>query len=518
MISKQTEYHITGVNWDKDVQIDTATTGIHSYNAVVSFEDGSSLKVKIPVKVYDRASDFIDDFNNNKITPIPVVEKMGIPSPRTDAIKGFDTATKTKYGIVTKDDKNTTEFTVDVPVNKVQETKVQAQVVFDDGSVATIDIPVDVKASQASDFMNNANAKVQTVDEIYNSSVDNHDAFTKGIVDAKRDNVKDANFVQHIDTTQKDTTINYRAKLEFNDGSTVDVMIPVKIVTEAENFDNANKDSSLIKGLEVKVGDVVNKEDAIKGLSEINSKNPIMDKAEFKNTVTTDQAGTNNYQATITFKDGSTTEVTIPVTVGDDDASRFNPTTDLKPIEVHKGDKINPSDHDADSALKNVPAGTHAKFEDSSTIDTTVPGTTKHDITITFPDGSKKEHISVDVHVYTDSDKFDYTKNVKPITIHHGATIDLSDSNNAKDAVVDPDGVIESVKFADPSEIDTSTVGKAENPQIIITFKDGSTSAGRIIKVPVTIVNSDADNFNSSNFKPITVSEEISFHLIQWLK
>lgn len=506
-ISKQTEYHITGVNWDKDVQIDTATTGIHPYNAVVSFEDGSSLKVKIPVKVYDRASDFIDDFNNNKITPIPVVEKMGIPSPRTDAIKGFDTATKTKYGIVTKDDKNTTEFTVDVPVNKVQETKVQAQVVFDDGSVATIDIPVDVKASQASDFMNNANAKVQTVDEIYNSSVDNHDAFTKGIVDAKRDNVKDANFVQHIDTTQKDTTINYRAKLEFNDGSTVDVMIPVKIVTEAENFDNANKDSSLIKGLEVKVGDVVNKEDAIKGLSEINPKNPIMDKAEFKNTVTTDQAGTNNYQATITFKDGSTTEVTIPVTVGDDDASRFNPTTDLKPIEVHKGDKINPSDHDADSALKNVPAGTHAKFEDSSTIDTTVPGTTKHDITITFPDGSKKEHISADVHVYTDSDKFDYTKNVKPITIHHGATIDLSDSNNAKDAVVDPDGVIESVKFADPSEIDTSTVGKAENPQIIITFKDGSTSAGRIIKVPVTIVNSDADNFNSSNFKPITVSE-----------
>ncbi|TSO26422.1 Rib/alpha-like domain-containing protein [Lactobacillus sp. LL6] len=503
-ISEQPQYHITSVNWSDDVQIDTSETGTVSYNAVVSFEDGSSLKVKIPVKVYDKASDFIDDWNNKKITSIPVIEHMGVPAPRTDAIKGFDDDTKTKYGIVAKDKQNTTEFTVDVPVDKVQETQVQAQVVFDDGSVATIDIPVDIKASQASDFKNNYDAKVQTVEEIYNSTVDKHDAFTKGLVDAKRDNVEDANFIQNIDTTQKDTTTNYRAKLEFNDGSTIEVMIPVKIVTEAEKFNDANRNNALIKGLEVKVGDVVNKDNAIDGLSEIDPENPIMDKAEFKNTVTTDQSGTNNYQATITFKDGSTIEVTIPVTVGDDEASRFNPVTDLQPIEVHKGDNITPSNQDADSALKNVPKGTHAQFDNPSTINTTVPGTTKHDITITFPDGSKKEHVSVDVHIYTDSDKFDYTKNVKPITIHHGTTINPTDSNNAKDAVGDPDSVVESVKFIDPSGIDTSTVGEVEHPQIIITFKDGSSHQ---VKVPVTIVNSDADNFNSSNLKQITVNE-----------
>ena len=503
-VDKQAQYHITGVTWSKDVQIDTSTTGTTPYAAGISFEDGSSLKVQIPVKVYDRASDFEDDWNSDKITPIPVAEHMGIAAPKTDAFKGFSDDTKSKYGIVAKDSTHITEFTNDVPVNKVQETKVQAQVVFDDGSVASIYIPVDIQGSQASDFLNNDDAKVQTVEETYNSTVNKHDAFTKGLVDARRDYVTDANFVQNIDTTQKDTTQNYRAKLEFEDGSTVEVMIPVKIVTDAEKFNDANKDNALVKGLEVKVGDTVNKTDAINSLSEVDPKNPIMDKAEFEDTVTTDQAGTNDYRAIITFKDGSNAAVTIPVTVGNNDASRFNPTTDLQPIEVHKGYTITLNDHDADAALKNTPEGTHAQFEDPSAIDTNVPGTTKHDVTVTFPDGSKKEHVSVEVHIYTDSDKFDYTKNIKPITIPHGTTIAPKNPNNAKDAVVDSNGVVASVKYADSSTIDTSVVGDIEYPKIIITFKDGSTHTS---KVPVTIVNNDADNFNSSNLRSITVGE-----------
>ncbi|MEN2516756.1 Rib/alpha-like domain-containing protein [Lactobacillus johnsonii] len=191
-------------------------------------------------------------------------------------------------------------------------------------------------------------------------------------------------------------TINSTVVVTYPDGSQDKVDVPITTTeNEAEKFDNNNKDNALISGLTVTQGEKVAPSDALKAIKDPDANN--VKSATFKETVNTDIVGKKNYPATVTFNDGSTTTVNIPVTVQAPitDADKYKPET--QPIDVPAGGQL----PDASSAIKNkdkMPIGT--KYSWKVTPDLSTVGTHTGVITVEFPDGSS---VDVMVKTYVDS-------------------------------------------------------------------------------------------------------------------
>ena len=92
------------------------------------------------------------------------------------------------------------------------------------------------------------------------------------------------------------------------------------------------------------------------------------------------------YQATVTFVDGSTTEITVPVFVTPEDKDQYTPTI-MPDVTVKKGDLIAP-----ESVVTNqddLPKETTIAWQTAP--DTSKPGQTTGVVVITYPDKSYVE-------------------------------------------------------------------------------------------------------------------------------
>lgn len=191
-------------------------------------------------------------------------------------------------------------------------------------------------------------------------------------------------------------TINSTVVVTYPDGSQDKVDVPITTTeNEAEKFDNNNKDNALISGLTVTQGEKVAPSDALKAIKDPDANN--VKSATFNENVNTNNIGRQFYPATVTFNDGSTTTVNIPVTVQAPitDADKYKPET--QPIDVPAGGQL----PDASSAIKNkdkMPIGT--KYSWKVTPDLSTVGTHTGVITVEFPDGSS---VDVMVKTYVDS-------------------------------------------------------------------------------------------------------------------
>ncbi|MEQ7162606.1 Rib/alpha-like domain-containing protein, partial [Enterococcus gallinarum] len=135
----------------------------------------------------------------------------------------------------------------------------------------------------------------------------------------------------------------------------------------------------------------------------------------------------------VTFPDGSSTTVKVPVTVKDKvDWVEIKPIPTIEPEqimpeEVHKGEGVDLTDN-----ILNLPEG--SKVEVVTPVDTTQVGERTGEVKVTFPDGSSTT-VKVPVTV---KDKVDWVE-IKPIPtiepeqimpeeVHKGEGVDLTDN------------------------------------------------------------------------------------------
>ncbi|WP_238659674.1 Rib/alpha-like domain-containing protein, partial [Enterococcus faecium] len=195
--------------------------------------------------------------------------------------------------------------------------------------------------------------------------------------------------------------------------------------------------------------------------------------------VDTTQVGEHTGEVKVTFPDGSSTTVKVPVTVKDKvDWVEINPipTIDpeqIVPEEVHKGEEADLTDN-----ILNLPEG--SKVEVVTPVDSTQVGEHTGEVKVTFPDGSSTT-VKVPVTV---KDKVDWVEinpiptidpeQIVPEEVHKGEEADLTDNilnlpEGSKVEVVTP--------------VDSTQVGE-HTGEVKVTFPDGSSTT---VKVPVTV-------------------------------
>ncbi|MDT9620725.1 Rib/alpha-like domain-containing protein, partial [Lactobacillus mulieris] len=209
--------------------------------------------------------------------------------------------------------------------------------------------------------------------------------------------------------------------------------------------------------------------------------------------------------ATITFKDGSTRDVIIPVLVQTDADTN---TPDVTTIKVKPGstEKLNAEDgvanYGKDATHTKLPEGTKVTFDDQSGVDDFaqhgIPGQTKEfDATITYPDSSTAK-IKIPVHVIGDNEVYTpvpqsikTTKGNLPEAKAGIANYDKDVTQDGKSISKLPDGTI--VVWANPGQaqkdISEMNPGDTKSFDAVVIYPDKTTAN---VSIPVTIAK-DAD-------------------------
>lgn len=556
-IKSSTDYTVQSVTFTDLSGLDTSVASpldkpFPTYGAIVTFTDGSTATVNIPIQVYDKATDFEQDNQKNPLTK-EVDEKMGALVPAIDAVKGFTSEVITKYGIVSTGD-NAPKFTTTIDTSKVTTTTTdyEATINFDDGSTATVKIPVKIIASDASEFdndnQNNALVKQITWGKgtIHQASEAINGIITKqGQTDY---HVTGASFNAVPSTDAVHPAQNFAATISFEDGTTTTVEIPVAITDNASDDKtitknpiviivdpgttpqtpdpkNGVKDPNAPQGttyqwketptvpdpgdpktpatVVVKYPDGTQKEvpttivtdykpeittittpkdiapSADKGISNLNKGKGYPTSVTWKTKLDVSQVGSITGTATVSYANGVTQEVTIPITVVKNDGETYDPQATKEPVKTPQGTQVDPSKVVDPTTLptdpKDKPEITWTNPKNVP--DPSKPGTQPANVDVTYPDGTV-DHVQGKVTV-------EATPEIGTISTNQNVVPDLTNSTNAKKVVTnlkssdDPtaDGYPTSVQWT--TIPDVSKAGQTTG-NVIITYKDGYTTTANV--------------------------------------
>lgn len=556
-IKPSADYTVESVAFTDLSKLDTSVVSpldkpFPTYGATITFTDGSTATVNIPIQVYDKATDFEQDNQKNPLTQ-EVDEKMGALVPAIDAVKGFTSEVITKYGIVSTGD-NAPKFTTTIDTSKVTTTPTdyEATINFDDGSTATVKIPVKIIASDASAFdndnQNNALVKQITWGKgtIHQASEAINGIITKqGQTDYR---VTGASFIKVPSTDAVHPAQNFAATISFEDGTTTTVEIPVAITDNASDDKtitknpiviivdpgttpqtpdpkNGVKDPNAPQGttyqwketptvpdpgdpktpatVVVKYPDGTQKEvpttivtdykleittittpkdvapSADKGISNLNKGKGYPTSVTWKTKPDVSQVGSTTGTATVSYANGVTQEVTIPITVVKNDGETYDPQATKEPVKTPQGTQVDPSKVVDPSTLPTDPKDTPTITwtNPKNVPDPSKPGTQPANVDITYPDGTV-DHVQGKVTV-------EATPEIGTISTNQNVVPDLTNSTNAKKVVTnlkssdDPtaDGYPTSVQWT--TTPDVSKAGQTTG-NVIITYKDGYTTTANV--------------------------------------
>ncbi|MDK7162235.1 Rib/alpha-like domain-containing protein [Lactobacillus jensenii] len=316
------------------------------------------------------------------------------------------------------------------------------------------------------------------------------------------------------DTTKPGTKYGI-VEVNFPDGSTKDVPVEVKVTSLASDYQNKIDTKQIIakyKGNIPQASDgIANKDQATKegdkdfpSLADVLAPNGIQWKKNFEPDLS--KPGLTSGEAILTFKDGSTAEVTIPVLV-QTDADRNTPETQT--IKTLPGQTVNPEDgvinlHKPGENNPQLPDGTKVTFDNQSDVgDFTkhgMPGSDKSfDATVTYPDGTT-DKIKLPVHITADNevntpitqgiitpkdsvpDANKGIANLKKATTKEGKTYPALPENTT-------------VEWVNPgqmkTELENAKGGTTKNYDAVVIYPDKSTE---IVSIPVTVAT-DADTY-----------------------
>ena len=188
-----------------------------------------------------------------------------------------------------------------------------------------------------------------------------------------------------------------------------------------------------------------------------------------------------NVPMLVTYPDGTTETVNVPIEIKakETDADKNTPTA--KDQTVNIGDTP-----DAKGSIGNVsdlPSGT--TFEYKTPVDTTTAGEKDATVVVTYPDGSKDE---VPVKVTVKDPRTDADKNTPTAK---DQTVNIGDTPDAKNSIGNVGDLPSGTKFEYKTPVDTTTAGE-KDATVVVTYPDGSKDEVPV-KVTVKDPRTDAD-------------------------
>ncbi|WP_430515991.1 Rib/alpha-like domain-containing protein [Gardnerella swidsinskii] len=317
--------------------------------------------------------------------------------------------------------------------------------------------------------------------------------------------------------TKTPGTVNVKVIVKYPDGSEDHVEVPVTVgEPDNETYKPSAETINKKRGEKALTADDI--KNAVK-TSTVDGKAP--DKSKTKVELvdpktplpTTDKTGTTNVPVKVTYPDGSSTVVQVPVVVTDTDATANTPAVD--PVEEPYGTSKDNTKEAVKKAVtvpdwpdkddKNKPQPTVTITSDDKDIpDGNTPGTYHVNVDVKYPDGTV-DKVTVDVTIKNkQSDTFE--PKVTPVVEPYG-TKKNDIENEIKKAVTVPkfDTTSGNLTF---NIVNDNEVPDGKTPgnypvEVKVTYPDDTTD---IVKVPVTISNKQselyppkADNLEKDN-------------------
>ena len=447
---------------------DTSKVGEGKATLKLIFTDTSSKEVEIPVRVIEKIS-------GGEITPIPTINDSDIIKeevPYNGEINLLDNIKNLPDGAEVED--------ISDPIDtKVPGTyKGKVKVIFKDGSSRIVVIPVKVSEALASSYT----PEIKTI-EVNKGEDVTLEKLKSGITNLP-ENIKDIEIVENVNTSKVGEG-KATLKLIFTDTSSKEVVIPVKVIEKISGGEITPipkiNESDIIKE-EVPYNGQINLLDNIKNLPDGVKVEDVSEK------INTKISGTYTGKVKITFKDGSSRIVVIPVEVSE--ALSYSYTPQVKKIEVNKGEDV--TLEKLKTGIVNLPKNLD-KIEIKTYPDTSKVGEGKATLKLIFTDTSSKE-VEIPVRVIEKISGGEIT----PIpTINDSDIIKEEVPYNGEINLLDniknlPDGA----KVEDISDpIDTKIPGTYTG-KIKITFKDESS---RIVEIPIEVLTPMAEEFPVRN-------------------
>ena len=488
--------------------IDTSAYGNQNISATVTFKDGTTKPVTIPLKVKDVTSPTIQtpvEGTNWEMTALdktlPNMEVSAQDNENGSGIKTvgvtglpdyleYDSAThsiKFKSGKqeVERLPENTPskEFILNIRaednVGNVSERSAKITV----SSMSTKNIPKEIPQQTRNGEIPEANSSVDKA----------------GLPEGTNATWKTPPIVTSPGTSTGVVEVTYP------DGSKNTVDVTVNVSKLSDEYDVSATEIEVNQNDPVSNDDLKAKVTATSKVGNVSGTDKIA-KVEPKAQVSTAAYGETNIEATVTFKDGTTKDVTIPLKVKDATKPTIQSPTngqnwDLIAVEGQDPNiAVTSEDNAGGSGVKTTmvtglpdfleynESTKKIQFKEGVTSVPSLPLGTDvqlHNITIEVEDNAgNKTSTSVTITVKSMTTKYDATANSEKQTVSYGATPDAGTSVNKT-------GLPEGTSYAWTTTPDTNTPGE-KNGVVEVTYKDGSKDT---VNVKVN-VNKLSDEYN----------------------
>ena len=479
---------------------ENTATGMHTVPVTVKYPDGSTTVVDVPVKIGSAAKTY--DPQGNTVT-VHWHSKEDLAKK----IQSFGDGNGLKWNN-NKQPANDPTVTIvggnsSVPsTDKPGESKVQVEVKYKDGSSDVATVTVKVLDPQSETYTPEGQTIKVDYNKTPNTSIKNS-VETNG-VKLKKNGAdvtlpNDAKVTIDNDNTVPNGTqpgdFNVPVTITYGDGSTDHATVTVK-VGEPQNkkYEPEQPD-----GINVGYGKTKPSHEEITAKVKFdNNKQPPTDTKitvdDGQTPIDTTTPGTVNVKVTVTYPDGSTDHVEVPVTVGEPD--NVTHKASATPIELHKGDKKPTEQQIKDKVTTGVDAGKDqpkVKVDTDKIPATNQTGTTNVPVTITYKDGTSTT-VQVPV-IVKDWNKDEYPPSAEPVEEPYGTSKEKTKEaiKNAVNVDLPEDKKNElTFEIVDEKTIPDGTEPGTKPVNVKVTYPDTSTKE---VTVYVTIKNKQSDTF-----------------------
>lgn len=475
----------TTITVDKgQTPIDTKTPGTVNVKVTVTYPDGSEDHVEVPVTVGN------PDNVTHKASATPIElkrNKDNTNKPNEDDIKKHVTT-----GVAETEKQPTITVDTDkIPdTNKTGTTNVPVTIKYEDGTTTTVQVPVVVTDTNADEYTPN----VDPVEEQYGTSRnDTKEAVKKAVTvpdwPDKDDKTKPQPKVtitskdEDIPDGTKPGTYHVHVDVQYPDGTvdkvTVDVTIKNK---QSDTFEPKAKPVVKPYGTKVTSDDITKnvtvpnwpEADKDKLTIELNDPNQTLPDGKTPKTV--------NVKVKVTYPDGTTDIVNVPVTISNKQSELYPPKAD----SITKKNGEAPTAEDIKKAVE-IPNWPEGNGKVTKTVDSTsIPdgkkgGTFNVPVTVTYPDGSVAK-IDVPVNIGN------------PEAATKVVTVPKNSDPDPKNSIANNGDFPQGTQFEWLKKPDTSNEGNGIKGKVKITIPGSDTP--QEVSVDVNVVDPSASEVN----------------------